>query len=156
MTLQMHSGSVLDSPLSLVHCISGDAVMGRGLAPILCTAFPQLRTDATMQPPLLISSVSVVDVTPDASAAAAAAAAERRYIFSLVTKRFCYGKPTHGTLEAALRNLCEECIARGVQQLAMPRIGCGLDQMKWDDVRNLLERVFSPTHIVLHVYTPVE
>ena len=41
----------------------------------------------------------------------------------------------------------------GVERVAMPRIGCGLDKLRWEDVRKLLVEVFTGSSATLEVFT---
>ena len=50
-----------------------------------------------------------------------------RYIYYLVTKERYSDKPSLKSLEASLVAMRERIIADGVQRLAMPKLGCGLD-----------------------------
>ena len=39
-----------------------------------------------------------------------------------------------------------------VKRLLMPRIGCGLDRLKWDKVKDILTNVFKDTEIEILVF----
>lgn len=45
-------------------------------------------------------------------------------------------------LESSLRALRQKCIEFKVRELAMPRIGCGLDKLAWPKVKTMLEDIF--------------
>lgn len=55
-------------------------------------------------------------------------------------------------MRRVLLELREECAKHDVRKLAIPQIGCGLDKLRWVDVRDLLGDVFSPTEIEIVVY----
>ena len=38
-----------------------------------------------------------------------------------------------------------------IKRLAMPKIGCGLDKLKWEDVSKIIKDVFSDTDIEIIV-----
>lgn len=78
--------------------------------------------------------------------------ADGRYVFYLVTKERYYYKPTMATLEASLRVMRDLCIQNSVRQLAMPRIGCGLDKLDWDQVSKLIQTVFADDDIEITIY----
>ena len=40
-----------------------------------------------------------------------------------------------------------------IQTIAIPKIGCGLDQMNWQEVVNLLREYFAQPNIRIVVYT---
>ncbi|WP_172255161.1 macro domain-containing protein [Saccharibacillus deserti] len=70
---------------------------------------------------------------------------------NLVTKAKYFNKPTYASLTEALRSLREVREADGVTRLAMPRIGSGLDRLRWEKVREIVLDVFadSPTEVVV-------
>lgn len=48
-------------------------------------------------------------------------------------------------LEDSLFMVKAMMIANHEQKLAMPRIGCGLDHCQWEDVKEIIFKVFSDT-----------
>ena len=71
-------------------------------------------------------------------------------VFNLVTKRNYWQKPTLDTMKMALENLRNQYYYPGLQ-LAMPKIGCGLDKLKWADVSKLIKEVFKDTDVEILV-----
>ena len=71
------------------------------------------------------------------------------YILALVTKEEHDQKPTLETMRTALENLYSYlCQVNGYCEvdpieLIMPTIGCGLDRLNWDDVRQIIFDVFG-------------
>ena len=57
------------------------------------------------------------------------------------------------TLESSLRALRDLCIQNGVHRLAMPRIGCGLDRLDWNQVSQLIQRIFQEDDVEITIYT---
>lgn len=53
-----------------------------------------------------------------------------------------------------LSNICQK--QNDVKKLAVPRIGCGLDGLQWDKVKDQLNEVFNgePIEIVVWNYVP--
>lgn len=76
-----------------------------------------------------------------------------RHVFYLVTKERYFYKPTMSSLESSLRAMRDLCIKNDVHQLAMPRIGCGLDKLNWDQVSRLIQRVFAEDDIEITIYS---
>ena len=76
-----------------------------------------------------------------------------RFIFYLVTKERYSHKPTMSSLESSLRAMRDLCIQNRIDQLAMPRIGCGLDKLNWDRVSQLIQTVFANDDIQITIYT---
>lgn len=77
--------------------------------------------------------------------------------FNLVTKEHYWEKPTINTMRNALIDLKNWCIHALLYsnlvrfRLAMPRIGCGLDRLKWEQVRDLIHGVFDDTDVDITV-----
>ena len=68
-------------------------------------------------------------------------------VFNLVTKERCFHKPTYDTLYDTLVDMREQCEDFDITRLAMPLIGCGLDKLEWDKVKDVIEDVFENTNI---------
>lgn len=63
-------------------------------------------------------------------------------IANLITKDKCYEKPTLKTLEQSLISLKKYIMKHNIKKLAMPKIGCGLDRLNWEDVSTLIKNIF--------------
>ena len=68
-------------------------------------------------------------------------------IANLITKDKCYEKPTLQTLEQSLISLKKYIIKHNISKLAMPKIGCGLDRLDWNDVSILIKNIFEDLDI---------
>ena len=68
-------------------------------------------------------------------------------VFNLITKMNYWHKPTYSTMEAALLTLRNMTRAFSIKKLAMPRIGCGLDQLEWGEVSEIILDVFKDDDI---------
>ena len=62
-------------------------------------------------------------------------------------------KPDLQTLATKLQNMQAHATIHGVSTIAIPKIGCGLDQMNWQDVAKLLRNVFAYSEIQIVVYS---
>ena len=68
---------------------------------------------------------------------------EKRYIYNLVTKqRFC-DKPDLLTLSETLEQMKIPACTNGVSTIALPKLGCGLGQMNWQEFIKLLRDIFA-------------
>lgn len=77
-----------------------------------------------------------------------------RFIYGLVTKVKSAGTyPTYDALEECLQALRTHVLKHDVRDIAMPRIGCGLDKLEWGRVRSLILRVFQGVPLRITVYT---
>ena len=126
---------------SLTHCISSDCKLGKGVAKLFRNKFgrvEELKNQAV--------AVGGVAVLKDGD----------RFIYNLVTKEKYYDKPSIHTLKASLGELRRKMEESGVERVAMPRIGCGLDKLRWVDVRKVLVEVFTGSSATLEVFTLAE
>lgn len=69
-----------------------------------------------------------------------------------VTKRRSFHKPTYESLRSSLTAMKAHCVANSVNSLALPRIGCGLDQLSWDRVSEMICAIFKDMEITITVY----
>ena len=77
----------------------------------------------------------------------------KRYIYNLVTKeRFC-DKPNLSTLSKTLEAMKTHANMNGVSTIAIPKLGCGLHQVKWQEVVKLLRDIFAYADVQIVVYT---
>lgn len=75
-----------------------------------------------------------------------------RSIFYLITKRYSVDLPNMESFTKAVTALTEICIEENIAKLAMPRIGCGLDQLKWNQVKQLIQQKICRAGIEVDVY----
>jgi len=115
----------------LVHCISSDASMHKGIADIMKRKF---RLIQLREMKLYIGRCYKVN-----------------RVFNLVTKDKYYSKPTYTSMKRSLESLREQCIELNISKLAMPTIGCGLDKLEWDKVKEIIEELFKEIDIEIVV-----
>ena len=134
------SGDLFKSPKShsLCHCVSRDFRLGKGIAKIFREKFGRIDE-------LKSSGAGVKDI--------AVLGDNDRFIYNLVTKEIYSGKPTYETLRRSLEKMREHAMRNKVKNIAMPRIGCGLDGLSWPAVRTLIKNVFLTSDIVITVYS---
>lgn len=127
----------------LVHCISVDLKMSRGIAVEFVKRFPRLRNQIMKFSPILIGNAIGVE-------------SRKRYIINLITKDAHYHKPTYESMELALGSLVLLCKEKKIKQLSMPKIGCGLDRLEWENVRSYIldafEDAFKDDSIIINCY----
>ena len=124
---------------TLCHCISSDFALGAGIAKAfagmgvkkqLCEKYPKQWQGRGY---CLFTETNGVKVG------------------NLVTKQRYYHKPTLETLRQSLEDFCAQALEMGIQRIAMPKIGCGLDKLDWEDVRTLIREVFNATDMQILV-----
>eukprot|EP01116_Phalansterium_solitarium_P006370 TRINITY_DN18668_c0_g1_i1.p2 TRINITY_DN18668_c0_g1~~TRINITY_DN18668_c0_g1_i1.p2 ORF type:complete len:160 (+),score=7.63 TRINITY_DN18668_c0_g1_i1:128-607(+) len=123
---------------SLAHCVSVDLHMGKGIAVPFKQKFGGV--DELKSQGKVIGECAVLQ-------------RGKRYVYYLITKQRYYHKPTLADLRRSLEQCRNHCISYGVKRLAMPRIGCGLDQLQWPQVKQTLAEVFDGTGIAIVVYS---
>ena len=75
------------------------------------------------------------------------------YIYNLVTKeRFC-DEPNLFTLSKTLEAMKIHSSMNGISTIAISKLGCGPDQMNWQEVVKLLLDIFAYVDVQLVVYT---
>ena len=123
----------------LCHCISADFALGAGIAKIfakmgvkkkLMELYPKQWQGRGY---CLFTEIEGVVVA------------------NLVTKERYFHKPTLETLKQSLVDLREQALSRDLKKLAMPKIGCGLDRLFWEDVSAVIKEVFGDTDIEILV-----
>ena len=114
-----NGNSILEQPNSVRHCISADAQTSNGVGQFWSEGVPRVRGTCRR------ANLFKDQVFPfwDSSS--------RRYIYNLVTKEKYSDKPELETLGTTLQNIPAHARRRGVSTIAIPKIGCGLDQMNW-------------------------
>lgn len=127
-----------DESFSLVHCVSKDFAMGKGIALEFKNRFG--RVEELKRQNARIGGMAYIPVG-------------RRYIVYLVTKEKYFHKPTYESLRSSLINLKDFCLANRIPDLAMPKIGCGLDQLHWENVLPLIQEIFSPAPTRIAIYS---
>lgn len=76
-----------------------------------------------------------------------------RFIYYLISKNDSYEKPTYKNLFLSLNSMKDHMIQNNVKKLAIPRIGCELDRLQWEKVREQLHKVFDDVDVKIVVYT---
>jgi len=78
-----------------------------------------------------------------------------KYIFNVVTKpRSANCLPREEEFRPAVKELASLCASLGVQTLAMPQIGAGLDRQPWRWAKNIIEEAFagSDTDVLIFLH----
>jgi len=127
-----------DTNSALAHCISEDLVMGKGVAKGFKERFGGVRELKGQNP--TTGGVCVL-------------CRGGRYVYYLITKRVYRDKPTYESLRGSLVAMKQHIAKHGVKALSMPRIGCGLDGLKWEKVSDMIKEAFGDTELTVTIYS---
>lgn len=156
MTYTEETGNLFDvdfSKYTFVHCIAADLQWGGGIAPVLIRdqfgAENLVRYKSDDNPngidnDSLKSGMALLipkEIVPN----------KKGQFINLITKEKSYEKPTYLTMAASLNSLKGICMECGIRNLAMPKIGCGIDQLDWRIVRLLIKGTFSDSPVEILV-----
>lgn len=122
----------------LAHCISADFGMGKGIVVEFNKRFDMKHILQTKYPDF-INQWSHNKWTYQCIL-------EGR-VFNLITKERYFHKPTYDSMYGALLTMKHIAEQLGIKKIAMPVIGCGLDKLQWENVKYLINQVFSDTDI---------
>lgn len=139
--LRLHYGDLfqeVEPHVSLAHCVSQDLKMNKGIAKEFRSRFG--RVSELQKEGVGVGGVAVL------------AEGSSRFIYNLVTKAKYSGFPTYECLRKSLEAMREHAVEHNVKEIAMPRIGCGLDKLEWNAVRTLLKNVFLRHNITLTIF----
>ena len=127
-----------DKGTSMAHCVSADFHMSAGIATEFKKRFGHVGDLLDQN-----KTIGEVAVLKDGE----------RYVLYMVTKERYYMKPTMENFEKTVTSLRNTCSENKIRNLAIPRIGCGLDKLDWDTVKECLIKTFDKDDITISVYT---
>lgn len=138
MTLIEKKGDVfsLQDTHYIAHCISSDCVMGAGIAVEIDKKFNMQKillkdyNKEERQHPTCILEDSV---------------------FNLITKDRYYDLPKYDDLGTTLEMMRNICIRFNIKKLVIPKIGCGLDRLRWSQVKKMILSIFNDVDIQIVV-----
>ena len=130
-----------------VQCISADFKMGKGIA----TEFNKRFNTKRKLIRKYNNYIKKWDSMPDNTGGFCIL---EDNTFNLITKRNYWNKPTIDTLTYALSEMKKTLAEReDVKVISMPKIGCGLDRLNWQDVKKQIEKVFwDNSGLVINIY----
>lgn len=134
-------GDVFTFPTALAHAVSADLHMGAGVA-------VDFRQHFGCVEELLSQNRRVGEV--------AYLEHNNYYIFYLITKQHYWEKVISlDMVLSCLFNLSALCISLGVKEVSLPRIGCGLDLLKFEDVLPRILAAFQDVAVKVNIVTPL-
>lgn len=131
----------LSNDYTLVHCISEDCAMGAGIAKIFDKKFKGMKKD-------MLDTLSYNDLHYPTSILFRG---NNQNVINMITKKKYWNKPTYENFELALSDVVAICKKDKITKLAMPKIGCGLDKLQWENVKKMIEEEFEDMNIEIIV-----
>lgn len=128
----------------LAHCISADFKFGAGIAVEFNRRFDTKKS-------LIKKFTSFIGYWDNFPGMRGICILDKK-VYNLITKRNYWDKPTLSTMENALKAM--KAMVDGnpdVKKIAMPKIGCGLDKLHWEDVSALIKETFMDTNVEILV-----
>ena len=128
----------LDAGISLAHCVSADFKSRKGIAFEFRNRFG--KVNELRRQKCQITEIATINVN-------------NHQVFYIITKEFFWQKASYEILFQSLQNLKSICVKYKVTQLACSRLGCDLDGLKWEVVRNILRYIFRDSPVYIQIYT---
>ena len=138
-----------EQPYSLAHCISLDFGMFGGIAAQFNSVFDMKNLLLKKYPAGILSFISGTTVLP--VTVEDPVCGQNIVVYNLVTKKKVSDKPTYEAMESVLGQLRELTYVGDIKRLAIPMIGCGIDGLEWDKVKELIHKVFDTSDIEIKV-----
>lgn len=128
-----------DGEAWLVHCISADFEMGKGIAVEFNNRY-NLKNYMleNVEKDLWLGKGYCIPV-------------EKYSVLNLVTKKRYYGKPTYDTVRDALFDMKDYIKANHIFKIAMPTIASGLDGLQWHIISEMVQDIFKDTTVKIIV-----
>ena len=122
---------------SLAHCVSSDFKMSQGIARKFSQKFEVINELRETN-----GQVGNIVVVREGG----------RFIYNLVTKEKFSDSPTYDNLRLTIDKMKDHALKNFVKEISMPKIGCGLDQLKWNVVASIIKSAFLGTDIKITVF----
>lgn len=129
---------------SFAHCISKDKALGAGIAKRFRMQFPDMIKK--MKSDTFIVGKAYGYTVLDSKING------KRNILNLVTKDRYFKKPSYASLEESLYSLRDLIVSHHIKNLAIPKLGCGLDRLNWERVASIIRKIFCDLDINIFVY----
>ena len=137
--------NILTATTCIAHCVSSDFARGKGLASTIACCYPELQELRNIP----------INNFPPGSLVTYFDQQYQRFVYNLVTKRQFFHKPTYDTLELSLQALKQHLQRHNMQELAIPKLGCGYDKLHWPTVFSILFKVFSGSNLTISIFQPI-
>ncbi len=143
---------------ALVNPVNCRGVMGKGIALEFKKRFPEIMPiykEACKKKKLVPGKLMFIRIIAELTANEdlfEEGLAKRPAIILFPTKDHWRDKSKIEWIEAGLIELKKNYKEWGLNSISMPKIGCGLGGLAWEDVKVLIENHFSYEPVEIHVY----
>ncbi len=143
MTYREEKMNLMDVPQGwwIAHCISADFALGAGVAKQIADQFNMKE---------MLNKLWGINSKMHGNWSAPCCLPCGN-VFNLVTKERYFYKPTLDALRSALEEMRDFANNMGVKRIAMPKIGCGLDRLNWENVSPMIQDIFKDTDVEVMV-----
>ena len=124
--------SLLNQKTSIGHCISNDKQMSSGIA-------SEIRGMISNYEELLKINTKISDVLISQN--------NEKNIYHLITKQNYWEKPSYLDLFCSILNLKRKLEINNEISISLPRIGCGIDRLNWEKVKQMILFIFHNSSI---------
>lgn len=128
------SPEVVDSQCPILHCISADYVLGKGIA-------LQIEQKYNVKASLKYYGTGKV---PDCLMV--------NNVINMVTKLNYWDKPSYKVFEQGLILVRQLCLENNINKLVMPKIGAGLDRLYWGYCKEFIQNILCNSNISCVIY----
>ena len=73
-------------------------------------------------------------------------------VLNLVIKRNYYDEPSLIAVSMAFFEMRRIILSKDIKLISMPRVGCGLEGLKWEDVKQQLIIALEDTDVIVKIY----
>ena len=136
--IEMAEGDLLnlDSNYAIALCIAGDCAMSDGLAKKIKETFGSITDDNK-------NIHEIGHIIKQES--------NDKTILHVITKQESAKKPTWKHFKKSMYNLAKKCEELQIKQLALPKLGTGLDGLEWAKIMKVLKHAFQSSQTTVTV-----
>ena len=130
-------GDLLEDHGNIGHCVSSDLKMSRGIARDFKKKFGGVQELQKQR--RIVGDVTFIK-------------RRGRYIFYMITKQYYWLKPSYSSMRKALSTLNTILLNLRIKRIALPKIGQGLDKLKWSNVKTLIKNYIDDSiEVIIYV-----
>ena len=116
----------------MAHCVSSDFGRAKGLASAVACSYTELQQVRKLSFTLFSPGAFVTYFDQQ----------HQRFSYNLLTKKQFFQKPTYEALEPNLQALKQHLTRQKIPERAIPKLGCGYDQLHWPTFFPILFKFF--------------